>query len=186
MKLYKNVDLCDLDSILEKGLLSANAAKNYNWDNGKRSNNSYDVVYLFSPLGKVNSFPKYGVVLLEVDVDAAENEILPYDSHYGDYTEYVCDYIAPEQIKAVYIPRIFRERISNDFLSSDKIKWVEIEAYCYSEESHGKVLATPDILDVFASTAYIEASNEFNYFRGERPDRTMIDLYDVKYIKEEK
>ena len=38
---------------------------NDNWADGKRANNDTSVVYLFKPLGEVNSFPKYGVALLE-------------------------------------------------------------------------------------------------------------------------
>ena len=65
--LYKNVDLCDLESILEKGFLSLNESNNQNWSNNKRSNNSNDVVYLFDPKTKQNTFTQYGIVLLEVD-----------------------------------------------------------------------------------------------------------------------
>ena len=36
MILYKNVDICDLKSIMEKGILSLDACGNNNWDDGKR------------------------------------------------------------------------------------------------------------------------------------------------------
>ena len=50
MILYKNVDICDLKSIMEKGILSLDACGNNNWDDGKRGENSTSVVYLFQPL----------------------------------------------------------------------------------------------------------------------------------------
>lgn len=52
MILYKNVDICDLKSIMEKGILSLDACGNNNWDDGKRGENSTSVVYLFQPLTK--------------------------------------------------------------------------------------------------------------------------------------
>ena len=55
MILYKNVDICDLKSIMEKGILSLDACGNNNWDDGKRGENSTSVVYLFQPLTKENS-----------------------------------------------------------------------------------------------------------------------------------
>ena len=45
MILYKNVDIKDLESILTKGILSLNVSGNNNWDDGKRADNSCDVVY---------------------------------------------------------------------------------------------------------------------------------------------
>lgn len=41
--LYKNIDINDLESILEKGILSANNSENYNWEDGNRADNSMDV-----------------------------------------------------------------------------------------------------------------------------------------------
>ena len=70
MILYKNVDICDLKSIMEKGILSLDACGNNNWDDGKRGENSTSVVYLFQPLTKENSFPEYGAALLEIDCSA--------------------------------------------------------------------------------------------------------------------
>ena len=52
MTLYKNVDIVDLDSILEKGILSLSESGNNNWIEGKRAPNFKEVVYLFSPTGK--------------------------------------------------------------------------------------------------------------------------------------
>lgn len=36
MRLFKNVDICDLGNILEKGLLSMDECGNDNWDDGRR------------------------------------------------------------------------------------------------------------------------------------------------------
>lgn len=59
MKLYKNVDICDLASILEKGILSLDKSGNDNWENEKRAKNPTDRVYLFQPIeGESNSYPK--------------------------------------------------------------------------------------------------------------------------------
>lgn len=51
--------------LMEKGILSLDACRNNNWDDGKRGENSTSVVYLFQPLTKENSFPEYGAALLE-------------------------------------------------------------------------------------------------------------------------
>ena len=68
MMLYKNVDIKDLESILQKGILSLNKSGNNNWNEDKRANNSCDVVYLFKPLTEENSFCQYGAALLEIDI----------------------------------------------------------------------------------------------------------------------
>lgn len=41
MRFYKNVDICDLESILKKGILSAEKAENFRWGEGNRANNAY-------------------------------------------------------------------------------------------------------------------------------------------------
>ena len=66
MILYKNVDLIDLISIMENGILSLDECKNNNWEEGKRADNRTDVVYLFSPAAPEvkNSFINYGLALL--------------------------------------------------------------------------------------------------------------------------
>lgn len=52
MKLYKNVDILDLNNILKNGILPISKTGNDNWSENKRSNNSKDVVYLFEALTK--------------------------------------------------------------------------------------------------------------------------------------
>ena len=84
MLLYKNVDICDLKSIMENGILSMDECGNDNWDEGKRAENDTSVVYLFSPIGKHNSFPNYGAALLEVQCEAKENKIGKTDTHVDD------------------------------------------------------------------------------------------------------
>lgn len=46
---YKNVDIYDLPSILENGLLSMDESGNNNWQDNNRVDNRTDVVYLFRP-----------------------------------------------------------------------------------------------------------------------------------------
>ena len=45
MKLYKNVDILDLENIMRDGILPISQTNNDNWSDGNRSNNSKDVVY---------------------------------------------------------------------------------------------------------------------------------------------
>ena len=95
MILYKNVDICDLESIMEKGILSLDACGNNNWDDGKRGENSTSVVYLFQPLTKENSFPEYGAALLEIDCSADRSEMPDFDVHKGKYEEYITEQVLP-------------------------------------------------------------------------------------------
>ena len=104
MILYKNVDICDLKSIMEKGILSLDACGNNNWDDGKRGENSTSVVYLFQPLTKENSFPEYGAALLEIDCSADRSEMPDFDVHKGKYEEYITEQVLPSQIRRIFIP----------------------------------------------------------------------------------
>lgn len=69
MRLFKNVDIKDLESILEKGILSMDTCGNNNWVDKKRANNATDVVYLFKAKNIGDSFTRYGIALIVVDVD---------------------------------------------------------------------------------------------------------------------
>lgn len=111
MILYKNVDICDLGSIMEKGILSLDACGNNNWDDGKRGENSTSVVYLFHPLTKENSFPEYGAALLEIDCSADRSEMPDFDVHKGKYEEYITEQVLPSQIRRIFIPKIFKPYI---------------------------------------------------------------------------
>lgn len=73
MTLYHNCDYRDLPSILKDGILPMSKTGNNRWEDKKRVNNSEDVVYLFKPVGKQNSFTQYGICLIEVETDATEN-----------------------------------------------------------------------------------------------------------------
>ena len=183
MRLYKNVDICDLDSILKNGILSLSSCENNNWTNGNRVNNSTDVVYLFSPKTFVNSFTQYGVALVEVDVDyARKNQILDNDVNIGKYDEYIVPSVSVSEIKAVYIPEIFKDKLNLPESVSAKITWCDMVCNYYTGHFDEKAIATNDVLNEFANTACVERSNSFNFFRGVSAENTMIDLSDVQYI----
>lgn len=112
MILYKNVDLCDLQAIAENGILSMDDCKNDNWVSGLRSNNSTQEVYLFSPLGNQNSFPNYGVALLEVDCVAKIHIMSEHDAYKDIYDEYITSKVLQSEIKRVIIPKIFKDYIT--------------------------------------------------------------------------
>lgn len=184
MILYKNVDVCDLVSILQHGVLSMNASDNDNWLNNKRAKNSTNVVYLFKPIGFQNSFVQYGVVLIEVDVEAKKDEMLSNDSNIGKYEEFITDKVEPSQIKRIFIPKIFKGKINIASDVIDRITWCDIVAEEYDRYEDGVSFykkITPDRMDLFANTAKIECSNCFNYFRGIDDDNTIIDVYNVVY-----
>ena len=205
MKLYHNCDIIDLEKILEEGLLPLSKTNNDKWENGKRAFNSKDCVYLFSPKGRVNSFPSsYGIVLLEVETEAKEVEMSRNDVHINDYKEYTTSKVAPGEIKKIYAPKIFRKKIEK-IISEEvlkKIKFVEIEATYYDEEICKKIYklneelaekygifsvktieaprvpAPKEIIKKFGETAGITI--EFNFFRGKENNK-IIDLYDIVY-----
>lgn len=178
MILYKNVDICDLESIMQNGILSMDECGNNNWEEGKRADNDTSVVYLFSPISKQSSFPSYGAALLEVECEAKENKIGKTDIHVDDYIEYTTKRVEPLEIKRVIIPMIFKDYISVP--QNVEVTWCELKAECYGdnrlEECDNK------ILEQFAKTAPLMDSTEFNFFRGITEKNTMIDLYNVEYI----
>ncbi|EFS20619.1 hypothetical protein FSBG_00116 [Fusobacterium gonidiaformans 3-1-5R] len=188
MKLFKNVGIEDLESILKNGILPISETGNDNWEEGKRGNNAKDVVYLFSPKLEVNSFPKaYGIVLLEVEVEAQLNTFEKNDEHIDDYDEYIVDRVEVQDIKAVYIPKIFEDRV-REFLTEEtlkKVTFVEISAKHYQD--FNLIEADEKTLSAFGKTAEID-STEFNFFRGKRKVQGLFseieqifDLYKVVY-----
>lgn len=183
MRLFKNVDLCDLQSILSKGILSLDKCGNNNWIGHRRANNATDKVYLFSPITSENSFINYGMVLLEVDVEAEPSEMTDHDAYIGKYNEFICDVVKPEQIIAAYIPAIFKDKIT---LQDSKIKYVEIIADWCNEDVVPWVTekCSGEVLKRFAETANFECSNDYNFFRGITEKRHMIDLKNLRYITE--
>lgn len=187
MILYKNVDIIDLDSIIKNGILSLNESKNNNWDEGKRANNSCDVVYLFNPITDENSFCNYGVALIEVDIPeelVRENKLSECDVNKGKYVEYIADRVDAKYITHIYVPQIFRSRIEHcDGISDNtlsQITWCELTAYYYGDSEKEK--CPDEILSQFAKTANIIDTTAFNFFRGKMENREIIDLYDIKYI----
>lgn len=177
MILYKNVDICDLKSIMEKGILSLDACGNNNWDDGKRGENSTSVVYLFQPLTKENSFPEYGAALLEIDCSADRSEMPDFDVHKGKYEEYITEQVLPSQIRRIFIPKIFRPYIEAP--TNLDICWCQMEADYYGDGGLEK--CSSEILEQFARTAPFMSVEAFNFFRGMNKDRTMIDLYNIIY-----
>lgn len=183
MILYKNVDIKDLESILTKGILSLNVSGNNNWDDGKRADNSCDVVYLFRPLTEENSFCNYGVALLEIDIPddkIKENQLLENDRYNGKYIEYITDEVSVQYIKTIYIPKIFKERIDLPENILSKITWCGMKANYYGNSVREN--CPDEVLKQFAKTAEIMDASEFNFFRGITDRRTMIDLYDIQYV----
>lgn len=182
MLLYKNVDICDLESIMKNGILPLDKCKNDNWNCGRRSKNSTSVVYLFEPIeNKSNTFPNYGIVLLEVDVDAREHQMSEYDAHRNDYKEYITSEVKPDQIKRVIIPSILKNRISVP--KNIEITWCDLKAETYKSEKFEwhRGPATAEELELFAKTAPLN-TGDFNFFRGVDENNDVIDLYDVKYV----
>lgn len=190
MILYHNCDYRDLPSILRNGILPLSKTENSRWDDGKRANNSEDVAYLFKPVGKQNSFTQYGICLLEVDVDATENIIDETDCNSGKYTEYVTESVPANRIKAVYIPKVFKDRISSEFdlETLAKITWCdfyaeEIDDYIETGFCKGYFIykqISEERLSVFARTAELKVDG-WLYFRGIDYTRHMIDLYNIVY-----
>ena len=183
MVLYKNVDIKDLELILTKGILSLNASENNNWDDGKRVDNSCDVVYLFKPSTEENSFCNYGVALLEIDIrddKIKENQLLKNDVYNGKYVEYITDKVDVDFIKSIYIPKLFKSRIDLPIEIMSRITWCNIRANHYV--SNGKENCPVEVLEQFAKTAEFMDASSFNFFRGETEKITMIDLYDIQYI----
>lgn len=181
MMLYKNVDICDLSSILQKGVLSMDECGNDNCDVGKRARNDTSVVYLFSPIGEKNSFPNYGAALLEMECSATENAMAENDYHQEDYREYVTDKVDPASIKRIMIPRVFKDYIK--IPPQIPVTWCGLAAKVYDEDGDKKVKPiSSKLLEQFCKTAPLMDSTEVNYFRGISEDCEMIDLKDIEYI----
>ena len=155
MKLFKNVGLQELKDILKNGILPISVTGNDNWEEGKRSNNSREVVYLFSPKTELNTFMQYGLVLLEIETEnAVKTEFMTNDINKDYYDEFIKEQIKPEEIKKIYIPRILKKQIEKtDFLNGleNSIIWVDLRNL-------------PKNLIDYENTVNI--SDFYNYLRG--------------------
>lgn len=192
---YKNVDIKDLESILEHGLLSMDESGNNNWDDGRRANNPTNVVYLFKPKNR-NCLVMYGLILLEIreEISARRVDFCQNDYNVENYDEFVVDRVVPQEIKAIYAPLFLKERISA-MLPKDvtsHITWVEFKAYVYTPDAAQAVK-----FDRFGS-GYREciayeyslmqkdscnlSTNDFNYFRGFDKNRLICDYPILDYI----
>lgn len=176
MKLFKNVDILDLENILQEGILPINQTNNDNWSDGNRSHNSKDVVYLFEALNQGDSFTHYGLVLIEVNIDdAILNEIDDFDINKGEYIEYIASEVPVNNIKRIYIPKIFEEplraKYEVDFSEID-VKFVDVEFLVYSPELGEYILANDEEKSIFIDTANLSTS-DFNYLRGIKNNRML-------------
>jgi len=155
MKLFKNVGLPELKAILKDGILPISVTGNDNWEENYRSNNSREVVYLFSPKNEYNTFMQYGLVLLEIETEnAVKTEFMPNDVNKDYYNEYIKKEIKPEEIKKIYIPKIFRKQIEKtDFLKGieNQVTWVELEKLPEDPEEYENTVNVSDL---------------YNYLRG--------------------
>lgn len=158
---------------------------NDNWSDGNRSNNSKDMVYLFDALNQGDSFTHYGLVLIEADIDdAILNEIDDFDINNGEYIEYIASEVPVNNIKGIYIPKIFEEplraKYEVDFSEID-VKFVDVEFLIYSPELGEYILADDEDKSIFADTANLSTS-DFNYLRGIKNNRMLDCQKKWRYI----
>lgn len=195
MKLFKNVPLEDLESILELGILPISETGNNNWEDGKRVDNSTEVVYLFSPVNELNSFIQYGSVLLEVEIKAAtKNKIEENDVNRGKYNEYVVSEVKTNEIKNVYIPVFLKKFVD------EKIKevatFVNVTSNCYAFNPELAKMEKRAFLKedykkfencdpYFLDASYLKATEEVEYtppfFKTKRKALCPFELTDVRY-----
>lgn len=179
-KLYKNVDLCDLDSIVEKGVLSLDECGNDNWGDGRsrRADNPTDRVYLFGTIkGRNNAYPAYGEALLEIDAkDVKQIEFEANDVHKDDYIEYTTAKVEPSQITRILIPEIFKKRLHLSEAVEKKVEWCGITADVYIDHEFGP--ATDEVLKKIAEPDIAEWIGRFRY----EVDNTIYSFCNVNYI----
>lgn len=179
MKLYKNVDINDLNNILENGILPISVTGNDNWSHDNRVDNSKDVVYLFDALNHGDTFVNYGLALTELEVEATRNEMSEEDVNRGSYIEYICNEVKPNQILNIYIPNFVN-------YNDPRVTKVDYSCETYVEDKESKeckmVELTGALKERFEETCKI-STNDINYIRGVNLDNTMIDTdtYNWKY-----
>lgn len=167
------VDLKDLKSIMERGVLSIDEHNCSNWSNDKRAFNSTEVIYLFN---NAKNIPiQYGLVMLEIELNEAEPSIMCSDDvNFTIYDEWVCQSVPKECIKKVIILNIFKNYVQN-YIIDVPVTW------CAISGKHWKVAEfTNEDWDSLAETMNYN-TDQMGYFRGTRKDRTVFDVYDVRY-----
>lgn len=179
MKLYKNVPIEDLSKIMENGILPISETNNNNWEDRLRGCNPTFLVYLFSPLTEQTTFIEYGIALLEVEVPEStviETVIRKSDNHKKLYKEYVTNFVSVENIKNIFLPKIFKKRLNNfiDKSFKDKVYWCDVDL-----KNKEIPFFTEDLVDEFIKNVELSCTND-HYFRAIRADRTFLD-FDINY-----
>lgn len=189
---YKNVDIdiCDLENIINQGILPISQTGNDNWEDGNRSDNSKDVVYLFKPTGIQNTFVNYGLALIEIidDIKPNKSTLEQNDVNIGKYNEYTISEIKPQQINKIYIPSIFKNRITiND--PKKIIEYVNTDIYKYAEPASGRIdllfngrkYNRIDQKDITLLQNSPINTNEYCYLRGVDEKRIVHDYFICSY-----
>lgn len=175
MKLYKNVPIEDLESILKEGILPISKTHNNNWENSNRAENPIDLVYLFSPLTEKTSFHNYGLALLEIEINESrviETVMQDCDVNKNLYREFITTSVPPECIKTVFIPKIFKNKIKN--IKSNLIYWCEVKYLDNYNQSK---------IDRYLETVKTNIS-EMGYLKGLNEDGEYLEIkfdYIIKY-----
>lgn len=192
---FKSVNILDLPSILEKGILPLDECKNENWENGKRASNATNVVYLAMPTSEINAYTQYGAALIECKASGLSySEMNEQDINLGQYVEVTADRILPSQITAVYLPAAFKER-ATEFLPADvlkKIKWCSLEFKVFDENEHRYRFATADEIEKFSKTCELDTQKYCffrSFFKENEKDREISPVqvrYDLKNSKKSK
>lgn len=186
MKLYKNVDICDLQSIRENGIMSMDDVYNelglMSWEEGKRAHNATNVVYLFQPIENgANSFPRYGAALLEIDVPDSwveQNEIGENDYNHGKYAEFICYRSIPfECVKTVYIPNMPGKFVPES-LHGMPVRFCDISG----DDWEGNPMSKEQLEQFKNTVPSIQSTGVYCYFRGTDKTGKILDIYNVRYV----
>lgn len=120
--------------------------------------------------------------------------LLPQDVNNGLYEEYTVDRVLPEQIRAIYVPEIFKERLMEIAPAVlEQITFCKMTAEIWDNSIDGNEKdcfgnpipggyrrVTEDELLRFAQTASLNTW-QLNYFRGEHENREVFDLEHIVY-----
>ena len=183
MKLFKNVGLPELKEILKNGILPISITGNDNWEDNHRSNNSREVVYMFSPKTDKNTFMQYGLVLLEIETEnAVKTEFMENDINKDYYDEFVKNEIKPEEIRSIYIPKIFRKQIEKTTFLKDlenKIIWVDLKYLPDNFKDYENTVNVSDLYNYIRVKLNVRVEKKFFY--GEFVEVEMYDeMIDIK------